>query len=402
MFPLVFLGVLALANPYEDLQPHRTYTVLDNVTPELHWFDADFLDVEWAGCLVGVPVVPAEDLDEATTLISCWFPAGRGASAPPEDRALLPHYRHARRVIKKHNDPRRLSVRYVGTWREVTVTDFVPTGPVGPRGERRYDSGTVVYSLDDGVLAPLRASGGTGLLCFRPEECPDAPVWVAAPAPPDLEGTSILKGASFYERDARYVEAERAVREAVVDAVAAWDSGAATRPPEVVTPERVHAPGVQRALLWEVAAYARPKFGDDGSYVRPQESEQRVLEVPLHVAVDQRVGWTIHREDLGLTVEMALDLPASRAFVTVTGPAGDVARSTWRVELDITDEDGTLFLDDVLSFEEILREPDIPTSSGHEGLLTVPGRGDFASIDVYPRSVRQSERAWSGSTTWEQ
>ncbi|MCO4743685.1 MAG: hypothetical protein KC912_02780 [Proteobacteria bacterium] len=400
MLTLLALTVLA-AEPssFESLPLFHRTTVIASVSPEMHWFDASYISVEWVGCRIGVPAVPADELQDDAIRVSCWFPSGPTRATPPEDPELRAHYRAALRAARRSDaKTRALGVRYAGTWAEVHAYDFVPV-PYSYEGKsmRLYEHGTAMYALRGDELEPaprpgMFSGGGTGMM---PElDGLTGAFVVHTDTPESVDGTSVFLSHLLEPENPVYARAEAQTREAIRGALHAFRSGQPSPPgppPTTVLPEHT-----RRTLVWDISAFARPKM-EDGLYIVEQISHYEKLRVPLDQALTGVVTWTRAHEDTGLAFEATLDLAKETARIAITGPTGDTAWTEFSVSTELVEDDGRAWLKSA-TMTATARHPDETQPNGHERRHSLPAVGDFHTLDVYPSGLTQSPIAWTSET----
>ena len=166
---LLLLAPLLAATPADALGAwHTRYAILGKTGPY------DFLRTRF-GCLVGVP------REGGPTVLRCGGnPVPDAGQTPPADIPGL--------IAKAAEDKRlgwavKRTPTWVGTWREVTLLEFVPTRTEGSRGGRAaegaaaWDGATGVYGWERKLPPPLANAQ-----------------WIDWRPPPDLDGTFLTIG----------------------------------------------------------------------------------------------------------------------------------------------------------------------------------------------------------------
>ncbi len=293
-----------------DLPPWQTFAIIEEITPEMHWYQVDYDDVERSSCEVGVPTDPS-----LRPRLRCWFPGAYATEHPRVPGFAAAGARQAVREVRRHSRQdrgraRSLDVRYLGTWRKLLLRDVVLRVPGPPdqailsstRGAFRLDPSRGLVLLRDAALG--ETDGGTGLLCYGLPCTADGLLDWAPPA--DIDGSSVLHGL-IWEPDARAAMAWPALERAALEAVAAMDEGRWIP----ATPRPRENPGVaSTAATWALTVYRQ---ASDGT-----RSSQRVL-IPLDLSQARQAPVTVHRrsELFGVDITARIDLPGERLALGV-------------------------------------------------------------------------------------
>lgn len=381
MLPLL-LALSALAHPLDALAPYHTHTALVSATPEMHWFEATFIEAEWAGCHVGIPVDP----DQEPT-IGCYYPASPIKKPEPPPPELKGAWKQARKMVKASNSGlSNLEIVYSGTSREVVVEDVVPLEEQASNGEPMFWTGDVVYQLAHGVLTPRRRSGGTGLACYA-DDC-SGRVWLQDATPIALQGTSVLFALASGLTEPAYVATEQAMHPAILAALARLDAGETTPPPDA-RPEHTLPQHGGFAVEVEIFAISRPTIGESGGFVCDPVSFTPDLGAPLSVAASAPLEWEAYDPSLDLHLRVVLDLPGGRYRVEAQGPGGEAAREV-EISAETLQDGETTWLLGIQQGEELDRVSMKPPPPGHENGISLPGTGCVRQIDVYQRGIERS------------
>jgi hypothetical protein len=119
-------GALAMDPGWSALAPWRTWTVVDDLGPAVHWFVVDDATGAYTGCEIGVHV---DDADAGATVWCSGASIDRGGRRPVP-RALAAEARAATAAVRDHLGlrgaaGRALSVDFLGTLRRVALRQVV-------------------------------------------------------------------------------------------------------------------------------------------------------------------------------------------------------------------------------------------------------------------------------------
>lgn len=384
---MLFAIASAADDPFADLPLFHRQTMVTSVSEPMHWFDASFLETEWAGCRVGIPVVPAREAARHEPVIGCWFPAGRRETVRPDDPDLRRHYRLAKKAVRRANRGlSKLRVAYVGTWKEVHVVDLVPVPAAHtPHADRLYWWGRIAYAVTDQGIEPVRTAGVVGVGGRGVPPRIDEPWYLPVHPPSELAGTSVLLAVGHMPDDEQLQSSERAIRQSVQEHLPDIEAGEPSPPPLVAA--TVLPQGVRRTLAWEVAIYARPERDGRGRPVIEQVSSGTTFTVPLDVALDGPVRWTHALPGLSVTLRAELDLRGRAATLVATGPGGSTIDRSYTFDMALVEDDAAAYVTLIDWHDEV------PTSDrGHE----LPADPPFAHLDIYPKALVQTPFAWTG------
>jgi len=296
-----------------DLPPWQTFAMVDELTPEMHWYRVDYDSVERCSCQVGIPL---DDTFEPR--LRCWYPG-----VHTEDRQPIPDQaragaRKAVQAVRRstRGDERRASridVHYEGTWRKLLLRDVVLRVP-GPPDKAIFTSTRAAFRIDpDGGLVLLEhgplgeAEGGTGLHCYgSPCTSNGLLPWVP---PPPLDGSSLLWGL-VWDLDPQAQAAWPALEHQALLAVAAMDAGTWSPAPPSPRP----APGAASTVAtWALTI-----------------GQQREV-LPIDLALAAQGPFNLYRRVEGTDKRFVarFDVGAGHIELVAWDPAGTVETATW-------------------------------------------------------------------------
>lgn len=343
MLPLL-IALSVAAQPAPELPLLRTQTSLVSATPEMHWFEATYLEREAGSTLVGVPVDEADGLEEAQ--------------------------RQAREEVRERFDGRvkRLELRYLHTGRRVQIEEVVPLP------QSLYLVGEATYLLRQGHLDLLQADGGVGPHCGT--ECTER-VWLREAVPPELQGTSLFWPLEHDEATEAVLAAEQDLHPLILDALASWDARAFTRP-ETVPADTLLPPETAFAIHMELELSGT---SDQGACSDLDWSP--IFEAPLSEALAGPISWEEEHEDEDLTVRAGLDLSRGRGWVELVGPYRSALRQT-ALEVELVQDGGQAWLVSA-SFAD----------GQEEQVLSLMTRGCEVPVELRWTGVRRATTAWT-------